>query len=107
MNIEVCHVDPSGATRIVITLAEGATLADAIDRSRIIERLSLDRASISFGIFGKRAGLNAHLLDGDRVEIYRPLIVDPKEARRRRVEKKKRADGAGREPKKSIDATSF
>lgn len=89
MNVEVCHVDASGATRVAITLDEGATLARAIDRSGIIERLSLDRASISFGIFGKRAELDAHLRDGDRVEIYRPLIVDPKEARRRRVETKR------------------
>ncbi len=91
MKIEVCHADARGATRIVVELDSGATLGDAIASSRIVESLSLARATLSFGIFGKRADADAHLQDGDRVEVYRPLIVDPMEARRRRVEKK-RAD---------------
>jgi putative ubiquitin-RnfH superfamily antitoxin RatB of RatAB toxin-antitoxin module len=44
-------------------------------------------AGDAFGIFGKRVGLNQPLADGDRVEIYRPLVVDPKEARRRRAQR--------------------
>ena len=89
VKIEVCYADTLGATRISIDLDDGATLGEAIAASRIIERLSLARELLSFGIFGKRAGVDARLRDGDRVEIYRPLIVDPMEARRRRVEKKR------------------
>lgn len=91
MKIEVCYADANGATRIAIELDEGATLGQALDASRISERLAFDRESLSFGIFGKRSALDALLREGDRVEIYRPLIVDPMEARRRRVETK-RAD---------------
>ncbi len=89
MNIEICYADAKGATRVAIEVDEGATLGEALDASRVIERLSLNREDLSFGIFGKRADADARLHDGDRVEIYRPLTVDPKEARRRRVEKKR------------------
>lgn len=88
MKIEVCYADTSGATRIPIDLDQGATLGDAIAVSQIIERLSLVREALSFGIFGRRADVDARLNEGDRVEVYRPLIVDPKEARRRRIETK-------------------
>ncbi len=93
MKIEVCYADARGATRIAVELDPGATVGDAIAASRIVERLSLASDALSFGIFGKRANADTHLQDGDRVEVYRPLIVDPMEARRRRVEKK-RADAA-------------
>lgn len=99
MKIEVCYADPHGATRISIDLDDGATLGDAIAASRVIERLSLARELLSFGIFGKRADVSAGLRDGDRVEVYRPLIVDPMEARRRRVAKKN-ADAAHTPPGK-------
>ena len=89
MKIEVCCADANGATRIAIELHDGATVSEALEASRIIERRSLDRQSLSFGIFGKRADIVTRLHEGDRVEIYRPLIVDPKEARRRRVEKRR------------------
>ncbi len=93
MKVEVCYADASGATRIAVELDPGATLGDALAASRIVERLSLAREALTFGIFGKRADRQACLQDGDRVEVYRPLIVDPMEARRRRVEKK-RAEAA-------------
>lgn len=93
MKIEVCYADTSGATRIAVELDPGATLGDAIAASCIVERLSLATEPLSFGIFGKRTGVDARLQDGDRVEVYRPLIVDPMEARHRRAEKK-RADAA-------------
>ncbi len=100
MKIEVCYADAHGATRLAVELDPGATLGDAIAVSRIVERLSLVHEDLSFGIFGRRANADACLHEGDRVEVHRPLIVDPMEARRRRVEKK-RADAARRVPKKS------
>ena len=81
------------ATRIDVRSPAGATVSDG-DRPRaaIVERLGLDLASLAFAIFGRRATPDTALDEGDRVELLRPLSVDPKEARRRRVAKK---GGAG------------
>ena len=69
-----------------LSLPAGATLRDAVAASGVLERhreLSLE--THAFGIFGRRAGLETRLAPGDRVEIYRALAVDPKEARRQRA----------------------
>jgi putative ubiquitin-RnfH superfamily antitoxin RatB of RatAB toxin-antitoxin module len=89
VDVEVCYVEATKATRIALTLDAGATVADAITRSGIVEALALDRAQLSFAIFGRRATADAPLHDGDRVELLRPLLIDPKEARHRRVAKKR------------------
>ena len=86
MQIEVCEARADGATRIALTLPPGSTVQDAIDASGIVGRLGLDRATLSVGVFGRRVPANTALHDGDRVEVYRALIVDPKDARRRRAE---------------------
>ena len=77
MKIEVVDARPGGARVVSVDLPAGATVRDALALS------GLD--GHAFGIFGKRAGLDHRLNDGDRVEIYRPLAVDPKEARRQRA----------------------
>ncbi|TKI06791.1 RnfH family protein [Martelella alba] len=71
-----------------ITLPEGSTVRQAIDASGILELrgdIHLDQNQV--GIFSKVVSLETTLHDGDRVEIYRPLLVDPKELRRRRAER--------------------
>ena len=69
--------------RVVIPL--GATLIDALRASGFLERHPhIDLARQEVGIWGRIRALDAPLKDGDRVEVYRPLQVDPKEARRRR-----------------------
>jgi hypothetical protein len=86
ITVKVVYALPDGAIEIEVELPSGATVADAIARSRIAERhpeAALDRAPT--GIFGKRAGRDATLQNGDRVELYRPLQVDPKAARSRRA----------------------
>lgn len=65
---------------VELSLPEGATVADAIDASG----LALDGIT-GYAIHGERAGTATALHDGDRVELLRPLQVDPKEARRRRA----------------------
>ncbi len=87
MKVEVCYAEPSGATRIDVELAPGATLDDALTCSGIEARLGLDRDALAFAIFGRRATLHASLHDGDRVELLRPLMIDPMEARRLRAQK--------------------
>ncbi len=96
MLIEVCHATAASATRIELTLEPGATVRDAVDGSDILARLALDREAVSFAVFGRCASLDTVLDDGDRVEVLRPLSVDPMEARRRRAEKKRGRMPGGR-----------
>lgn len=92
LSIQVCYALPETQTVIALTLPSGATVRDAIDASAIAQRHpEIDPPTAKIGIFGKLATLDALLADHDRVEIYRPLIVDPKLARQRRVEKTRRA----------------
>ena len=91
MNIEVCYAGKDRIWRSAVELDAPATLGDALARSGLIERLGLDLAVLRVGLFGKLATPQTALRDGDRVELTRPLVVDPKQARRRRVEKKSAA----------------
>jgi hypothetical protein len=85
MKVEVVYARPGGAQVANVSLPAGATLRDAVAASNLVD----DLERYSFGIFGKRAALDHPLAEGDRVEIYRPLAVDPKEARRVRARKKR------------------
>ena len=84
MKVEVVYARPRSARSVRLDLPAGATLRDALAASGF----ELDREKQAFGIFGKRTALGHPLTEGDRVEIYRPLAVDPKEARRLRARKK-------------------
>ena len=73
-------------------LPEGATLQQAIEASGILQRYpQIDLGMQKVGVFGKLKPLDTVLADHDRVEIYRPLLVDPKLSRQRRVEKTRKA----------------
>jgi putative ubiquitin-RnfH superfamily antitoxin RatB of RatAB toxin-antitoxin module len=78
LRVEVVDALPGRQVLVAVELEEGATV-----------RMALEAAGMprphAVGIFGKRATLDAALADGDRVEVYRPLRADPKEARRRRA----------------------
>jgi putative ubiquitin-RnfH superfamily antitoxin RatB of RatAB toxin-antitoxin module len=92
LSIEVCYARADAQTLVALTLPCGATVRDAIAASEIARKHpEIDPAAAKLGIFGKLASLDTPLADRDRVEIYRPLIVDPKLARQRRVEKTRRA----------------
>ncbi|HEY3596990.1 MAG TPA: RnfH family protein [Paraburkholderia sp.] len=91
MPIEVCYALPDRQTLIAIELPEGATVRQAIEASGILQRHpDIDLMKQKVGVFGKLKPLDAVLTEHDRVEIYRPLIFDPKVARQRRVEKTRR-----------------
>ena len=87
LHVSVCY--PSSPQPLLrnVTLAEGSTLRDALQASGI-DMPGLDLATCPVGVFGKKKAPDTVLRDGDRVEIYRPLVADPKDARRRRVGKK-------------------
>lgn len=82
MKVEVVYALPDGARCVTLELAAGARVRDALAASGF-------EMNNPVGIFGKRVPLEHPLCDGDRVEIYRPLAIDPKEARRRRARRKR------------------
>ncbi len=86
IGVEVVYSPCAGEFDCVrVRLPVGATVGDAVRLSGMPERhagLGLEQHKL--GIWGKRRGLDDLLRDGDRVEIYRPLMLDPKEARRQR-----------------------
>ena len=90
MKVEVVYALPAAADAVSVTVPDGATLRDAVLASGVLERHPDIRLETqAFGIFGKRAALEARLSPGDRIEVYRTLAIDPKEARRRRAARKR------------------
>lgn len=85
MRVELVYCPAPHATdRVELELADGATLADALLASGLAERHGLSPETADAGIWGRVRPPQTVLRDGDRVELYRPLTVDPKEARRQR-----------------------
>jgi uncharacterized protein len=90
LNIEVLYALPHEQTLIKVSLPLGSTVADAIKHSGITEKYQdIDLTINKLGIFGKLSKLDVVLRDKDRIEIYRPLLADPKEIRRKRAEEGK------------------
>ncbi|MES2369621.1 RnfH family protein [Thiobacillus thioparus] len=90
INVEVVYALPEQQTLLQVQLAEGASVGDAIRQSGVLEAFpDIDLAKNKVGIFSKLVKLDEPLRDKDRVEIYRPLIADPKEVRRKRAEEGK------------------
>lgn len=86
IEVEVVYALPAEQAVMRLRLAAGATVLQAIQQSGLLVRYpQITLATARVGVFGKIVALDAPLSAGDRVEIYRPLTVDPKEARRRRV----------------------
>jgi hypothetical protein len=87
VSVEVVYALPQQQTLLTVTLPEGATVEDAIRQSGILEKFpEIDLARNKVGIYSKLVKLDEKVRDKDRVEIYRPLIADPKEVRRKRAE---------------------
>ena len=89
MDVEVAYATPEQQVIVALKLPEGTTVEQAINASDLLNRFTeIDRADIKAGIFGSVCKLEQTLKQGDRVEIYRPLLHDPKEARRQRAIKR-------------------
>ena len=80
MNVTVAYAAPGVEVVVPVVLPAGATIADAIAASGLVERLSLP-ATIAYAIYGQRAARDTPLVEGDRVEITRPLVADAKAVR--------------------------
>jgi uncharacterized protein len=94
MQVEVIYAAaPHDVRQVALQLADGATVADALRASRLLDALSVaDADALKPSIWGRIAALDARLRNGDRVELTRGLLIDPKEARRQRY----RRDGVRR-----------
>jgi putative ubiquitin-RnfH superfamily antitoxin RatB of RatAB toxin-antitoxin module len=89
ISVQVCYARPDRQLLRELKIAEGATLRAAVEQSGILAQFpDIDIEHCRVGVFGKLKTLDTVLRDHDRVELYRPLIADPKESRRKRAEKK-------------------
>lgn len=90
IQVEVAYALPQQQVILPLKLATEGTVEEAIKLSGILEKFpEIDLAQFKVGIFSKLTKLDTVLRDKDRVEIYRPLIADPKEVRRKRAEEGK------------------
>jgi len=83
IRVEVVYARREGADSVTVQLPNGATVRDALAAAGFTTRHQ------EVGVYGKRVNADAPLADGDRVEIYRPLALDPKERRRQRAARRK------------------
>lgn len=92
INVEVAYALPQGQTLIALQVVAGSTALQAVVASGVLTKhTELDPASLKLGIFSRAVRPDVILRDKDRVEIYRPLLADPKQARRNRAEETKAA----------------
>ncbi|WP_372526873.1 RnfH family protein [Piscinibacter sp.] len=86
LSVVVAYSPAAGQVDVTqLSLPPGATVLQAVRDSGLLERHpGIDLASQKLGVWGKLRAPDDLLREGDRVEVYRPLLVDPKEARRQR-----------------------
>lgn len=92
INVEVAYATPELQVILPVSIDEGATLYDAVVQSGIVHQFpEIEPESVPMGVYGKavRKPKEQTLQDGERVEIYRPLKIDPKAARANRAAKAK------------------
>ncbi len=95
--IQICYARPDRQFLLAQTVAPGTTIQQAIQNSGIIRQApEIDVSVWRVGIYGKLKTLDTVLRENDRIEIYRPLIADPKDSRRKRATK-----DAGKDLKKT------
>ncbi len=102
--VEVIYALPEEQTLFNVVLTEETTVKDAILKSKILEEYGeLDIDSMNIGLFGKATKMDQVVRDKDRIEIYRPLIADPKEVRKRKAAEGKKLKKGGADAPESKD----
>lgn len=92
IRVEVAYAKPQEQVILNVIVPEGATAEDAINSSGILKRFpEIDLVKTKIGIFSSGCKLDHVLKEFDRIEIYRPLLHDPKDARRSRASKETEA----------------
>jgi putative ubiquitin-RnfH superfamily antitoxin RatB of RatAB toxin-antitoxin module len=103
ISIEVAYARPEEQVILKLDVAPETSIQRAIEQSGMLERFpEIDVGTLKAGIFGKLKKLTQTLQQGDRVEIYRPLIADPKQVRKERAAAGKRMKKGGG----TLDGTS-
>lgn len=98
--VEVVYgAGPGQTDRVGLLVDTGATVADAVQASGLLQRHALNAATLETGIWSRLCAPDTVLRMSDRVEIYRPLQVDPKEARRLRYQQSSEQRGRPRTAK--------
>lgn len=93
ITVEVAYARPDKQMILTLRVDPGTSLIEAARRSGICDHFpEIDLESARMGVFGKLGKPEDPLVEGDRVEIYRPLIADPKAARRKKAAAEKAAD---------------
>ena len=88
LRVEVAYCPQPGVAEVApLRLPTGATVADAVQQSGLLQRHGLALETVKVGIWSRVKDMQTVLRDQDRVELYRPLRVDPKEARRQRYKR--------------------
>ncbi len=85
IEVEVAYARPERQVILNIKMTIPATIEEAIKASGILDQFPEIEPLMGVGLFGQQHPLETQLRDGDRVEIYRPLIIDPRAARRERA----------------------
>lgn len=86
IDVEVAYAKADEQVVLRVHGQKGMTLQEAVQKSGLLGQFpEIDWATVDVGVYGKIAKKDAMLNDGDRVEIYRPLIADPKEMRKKRA----------------------
>jgi len=89
ISVEIIYIKPGSQNCLTLKLPQGSTINQAINRSGLLRHFpEIDLSVNKVGVFSKIQPLDTLLCEGDRIEIYRPLEADPKEARRRRAKNK-------------------
>ena len=100
ITVEVAYAEPRRQLIVPLQVAPGTTAAQAVRQSGICREFPAleEEARWELGIFSKQCPPDTVLRPGDRVEIYRPLLIDPKEARRLKAEVAQRRQAAAAQP---------
>lgn len=89
VRVQVCYARPDAQFLREVSVPAGAVLQQAVEQSGVLQHApEIDLSVFRVGIFGKLKTLDTVLRAQDRIEIYRPLVADPKDSRRRRAVKK-------------------
>jgi len=96
LRVEIIYALRDRQVLLAFEVEGGTTAQQAVERSGILQRFpEIDLARASMGIFGRVVSPDTPLRDGDRVEIYRPLIAEPKQGRRERAQQAQRRSRRG------------
>lgn len=88
ITVEVFYANAEKQFLQEVEIPKNAKAIDAIQRSTVLQQFpEIDLTKNQIGIFSKKINLDTELIIGDRIEIYRPLLIDPKEARKNRAQK--------------------